>query len=205
MAEEREAPRCAHCGAELSIRGTAGADGKRYCSSNRDCIRARDRNRRAAKLGPLSAEDMETRPCSNCGRQLPARPKRATDSPLGRWCRDSTACRKAREHAPEKLQHDQMVYDRCKEIHEEYWAAEVVDCDGCGQAGKRVGFSHEAEGTMTGVCKALGQQRLPQLFEVPYGCVPCGCPGCVRYRQALRELAAANLTKDAEPAPASDA
>lgn len=133
-ADDTEGPHCANCGAKLSGRGTASpADGKRFCSDRRSCINAKNALRRAERMGPL---DLETRPCSWCKAELTHRPKRKTDSPLGRWC-DKPVCKNQGRDALDM--HERLV--------DEFAAAEIAECSECGQGQARVGWVHPRPGT----------------------------------------------------------
>lgn len=120
---------CAHCGDPVSARGTTAADGKRFCTSKRDCINAKQALRRAQRLGPPA---MERRPCSSCGAQLPARPARKTDTVLGRWCRESRVCQEARTYAIAHHMWKMSVLDE----------APVVECPTCGLVDAREDWMH---------------------------------------------------------------
>lgn len=129
MTESSEKPHCALCGAELSGRGTASPiDGKRFCTNKRACINAKGALRRQQRLGPL---DLETRPCSWCKVSLPHRPRRSTDSMLGRWC-DKPICKNQGRDA--LFMHDRAVDD--------FASAEIVECPKCGLSDARVGWVH---------------------------------------------------------------
>lgn len=135
MTDGNEAPHCANCGARLSGRGTASPiDGKRFCTNKRPCINAKNTLRRQQRLGPL---DLETRPCSWCGATLPHRPKRETDTPLGRWCSDKPVCKNQGRDALDM--HQRRV--------DEFAAAEIVECPECGLADARVGWQHFIPGS----------------------------------------------------------
>lgn len=142
-----EKPRCANCGDELSGRGTAGVDGLRYCSYRRSCRQAKYAARRAGRMDrPPETED---RPCSHCGTLLPARAKRSTDLPIGRWCRDKNACNIARREAVHVYRSQQnLVKD-----------ALILECPACGLADAREGIWHPAADA-SGPCTGTGSSKV---------------------------------------------
>lgn len=177
-----ENPTCAHCGDPLSRRGTSDATGARYCSTKRECRRARDRAAYRRRFPDVS-DGVEDRPCSHCGAELPARPKRPTDDPIGRWCRDSKPCRTAKAKAP-SLERQREFYRLGAASHERFFAAEPTICD-CGAEGPRVrlGFAHPSARYEGSNCTHLGLSAVASLpLTPPDGVEPCSCRSCTTRR-----------------------
>jgi hypothetical protein len=172
---------CAHCGEPVSGRGTPNADGGRYCKTKRACIRARDRAAYRRRLGETPIED---RPCSHCGAELPTRNRLPSDSPLGRWCRDKAACRRARADAPAAAARLKELYVVLTAQHARLFAAEVIpECPRCGAEGQRVGFRHRDPDDREVWCRELGKETAQPLpMFPPDGVSPCDCPACVKWR-----------------------
>jgi len=139
--------RCHNCGNRVTAAGRDGPGGLRYCRK-RECQRARQQ----AKRAPV---EMETRPCSSCGRAMPSRPKRVSDLPDGRWCRD-TRCQAARAEYLERLEARRAAELRFEnglkvEAFQRAAAAPRVTCTRCGRTDVVRSYMHPTP-DMTSAC-----------------------------------------------------
>lgn len=159
---------CAECGAPLAKGGRPSKDGVRYCMRTACQQVKMQRYRQNIRDHDSSvAVKHERRPCSGCGDELPSRPGRITDMPVGRWCpkRGCQRDRAVKQRLMAKFEADptSLTSEDVVEVTGMFWhmAHEVGqrDCPDCGLPGLP-GFGHP---DMEGVnCKGLGSFLTPR-------------------------------------------
>ena len=179
---------CANgCGSMVSNAGGTSRSGLRWCMKP-ECRAAKARHDYRRRHPAQAADETAPTKCSSCGKDLPARPKRAGDE-AGRWCRDAS-CRADRQRVRSlagveeigKLRHELEITANRADLLAAVVLADDPDnqfarrqhCRKCGHTTAILGWAHPnaanepCDGTLDGArFRKFGVLGLAQAWPSP--------------------------------------